>query len=257
MARRGATQAFRAAVAVLVVVACSSYGANIEGDPVSLAELGDSGGASYQAATLEEIAAESELLLEVEVLDVKRSRFNTADGAFPSLSQVEEYGMSDWNVTTDVDVKVVRVLKSADPTVSVAEGRTFTLTVGGGQVTVLLDPERANAIGVTDDEVLGGGEHVEGDTSPPDIEISRPVTEPVEVTFGYGSGVDLAEGDKVVIFLARVEFDGFGDSPSFTGWVPVHPDGVLYASGDGRWLTDRSSGEAVDVEALALLVGSG
>ena len=219
------TNGVRAALVVglaLAVAACVAsarnddsrgYGDNGIPDPTSTGEIGGGGGASYLSLTIEEIAAASTALVEVKIVDILPSRFNTSDGKFPSLEDLESFGITPLEVYTEARIDVLEVLSGK----GVTEG-TAVLVIGGGRYETLLDPDRANAVGMRE-----GAD-------------DRLVTQPQEIVFGTSTGLDLLQGDVVTLLLTEITVHGYAGSRDGTALTVTHPDGVLSPSTDGKWL---------------------
>ena len=247
------------AAIALVASACASYGVDTAPDPVSTAELTGVGGATYLDLTSEEIRGRAGLVLDATVIDVRRSRLNTDDGAFPPAEVLEERGVTSLDVVTDVVVGVVDVLDARRGVVGVpSPGDRFTITVGGGRFVTRLGVARARALGMTDSSVIVPTtvepvvcpEH-EPHCGPPQIEVETPVTAPVDFVYGSSPGERLTEGERVVVFLERVPLRRYGGG-TFEAWVPVHPAGILRPTEDGRWEA-RGTGETYAPGDLTLL----
>jgi hypothetical protein len=244
----GRTAQIALVVAALAVNACvgtgggeisfEADGTNIAEEPTSLDELGGLGGGSHLDSSAEEIASSSDVAIEAEIVDVQKSYLNTEDGRFPSGTEIGARGLSDLEVLTDVVVRVVRTVAAANPDYGHSPGTLLTITVGGGSFETMLDLEQATALGMTND----------GDDDSPDDAGGA-----VYFTYGRSPGLNLTEGDRVVVFLLKHNIRGFGESaPMLTLLSPAHPLGVFRDGDDGIWRDPR--GREVDLEALAVLV---
>ncbi len=230
------------------VVDPSSFGTNLGPEPSSTAELRSLGGATYLPMDLPELRQTASLVVEATVVDVHRSRLNTADGLFPSLDELRARGLANLDVLTDVDLEVIDVV-DVRPGVDAAPrpGERFTITVGGGEYTTTLDVERARAIGMTDVEVVVPPTReplvcpsIEPDCGPPEVEVETPVTAPADLTYGRAPGEILTEGDRVVLSLVRLPLRRY-EGGTTEVWGPVHPVGVLRPTDDGRWKAPGSA----------------
>ncbi len=244
-------------VFLLVLAACqgvdqtveaSSFGANLGPDPSSTSELRSQGGATYLPMEIDELRQAADLVVEATVVDVHRSRLNTADGLFPSIGELEARGVTNLDVLTDVDLDVVDVVDTRPGVEGGPQpGERLTVTVGGGEYTTILDAERARAIGMTDVVVVvpPTSEPLvcpsnEPDCGPPEAEIETPVTGPAALTYGRAPGEILTEGERMIVYLVRVALRRY-EGGTMEVWGPVHPAGILRPSDDGRW---RAPGDA-------------
>ncbi|HEX9854780.1 MAG TPA: hypothetical protein VGC47_05655 [Acidimicrobiia bacterium] len=193
--------------------------------------------------TIEEIASAAEAVLVAKIVDVKRSRVNTADGIFPSAAELGESPIGDLIVLTDVEVDVTEMLRATSPELNFDEGASVALTIGGGSYTTVLSAEQADILGMT-------GDH---DSAALDAELVPQAADDLTITYGNAPAASLAEGEVVVLFLVEHQIDGFGDTPQLTLLAPVHPDAILRPDGVGGWL--GPGGEAADLPALIELVG--
>ncbi|MCI0545286.1 MAG: hypothetical protein L0Z49_12730 [Actinobacteria bacterium] len=240
----------------LIASACSSpaYGRNIGPDPISLRELGGLGGASLEPLDPTDAAARSELAMEIEVVDIKRTTLNTPDGRFPSADQLEKLGISDLSAGTDVVVRVRDFLGSSREDLAFDEGSLVTLTIGGGRYDTVIDNQQAQLLGMT--EVVDGSsaEHNEGETATPDVEVEVPVVgDSFEVSWGHSPVHSFSEGDVLILFLVEFQAPGYDRGP-LTLLGPIHPSGVLVKDGDG-WKVEGGDAQ-VDVNALVEALGS-
>lgn len=246
------------ALAVLVS-ACASYGVNTAPDPSSTAELaGVGGGATSMALTLDQVRERADLVLEARVVDVRRSRLNTADGAFPSAESLETRGVSRLDVLTDVEVEVLDVLDARSRTGIPSSGDRFVIIVGGGRFETRLDLRRARALGMTESTVIVPTTieppvcpENEPDCGPPEIERETPVTAPVDLTYGMSPGERFTEGETALVYLERLALRTY-EGGTFEAWVPVHPIGILRPTGDGRWQAPGSDGSRAPEHLLLL-----
>ncbi len=260
----------RVVVFLLVLAACrgvdqtvepSSFGTNQGPDPSSTAELRGPGDAIYPPMEITELRRTADLVVEATVVDVHRSRLNTADGLFPSIGELEVRGVTNLDVLTDVDLDVVDVVDTRPGLEDAPRpGDRFTITVGGGEYTTTLDVGRARAIGMTDVVVVvpPTSEPLvcpsnEPDCGPPETEFETPVTAPAALTYGRAPGEVLTEGDLVILFLVRVAVRRY-EGGTVQIWGPVHPAGVLIPAGDDRWRVGGGSA-AYTRQDLTLLTG--
>jgi hypothetical protein len=86
--------------------------------------------ASIERKTLDELIAESTLIVIGELETVYPSRWSTADGKFPTDAWIEDVmdAMRDYTIYTEVDILVTRVLKGE------LAGKTVRVRTFGGQV---------------------------------------------------------------------------------------------------------------------------
>jgi len=215
-------------------------GENLLPDPVSTKEL-TGGGGSLVPLDPDELPFVTDLVVEVTVLDVRPSHLTTPDGRFPVIDpsrgpeQIQKVLPE-----TDVVVDVVRVL-AIRPAAAVEgwnEEERAVVTLFGGRFVTMLGPEEATALGVL---VPVGPE------GPGQAESEGPPTGPVEFAIGLGPSEDVAEGDRLVLFL-RTEESSSGKSVV----RPVHPLGVV----DAVVGASRLDGSPIDVEALAVVVAA-
>ncbi len=233
---------------VLVAGACAAGASedfvadrtNIAAEPTSLADLRGLGGGSYIEMTAEEIAAISEVMLEAVVIDIKKSRLNTADGLFPTGAEIEANGFGPLVVLTDVEVRVVRTFGAVPTGFDFSPGETITVTVGGGMYRTVLDADQIEAIGLASGADTG-------------IEGGVPTEPGSEFVWGTSPDENLSEGDTVMILLARQEIPGFAGSPSLRVLSPTHPFGVFHRNGSDQWVDPR--GRVIDTEKLPDLLG--
>lgn len=241
---------------IVMVASCSGappdYGANVGPEPDSLSDVSGLGGGSWELLTLDEIAALADGVLEVEVVDVMKTRLNTHDGRFPTSDELEQFGLRQLVPLTDVKVKVVRSVATSSPDLRWDKGEELIITVGGGLYETVLDQRQARLLGITDAETPETlPDHTEGESSPPDVETEVPV-ESDAVPFSWGTspeGLRLTEGETVVLFVHEVTIGGYL-SPQQTYLGVIHPRGVLSPS-NGQWV-DPLDGRPVDLDALVV-----
>ncbi len=224
-------------------------------DPTSTADLAAGGGASLGPILPAELAELTDLVVEVEVVDVQPSRLNTADGGFPNAADLaatakEGHPLVGLEVFTPVDVRILGVAAAA-PEVTPPGPGSFLVEVGGGAVTATLDTDQARLLGVL--EVPDGARE-----GPGAVEVEQPATGPVDITWGYGPSAVLTEGARYVLFLARSEVERYDGSGTDLRWTVVDPAGVFEPTEDGGWKPQRdfASGPVALSDVVALVAGS-
>lgn len=241
-------------MAAVVLAGCAGggYGDNLGSEPTSLSDLSALGGASHTQRTINEIAGFSHLAVEVEVLDVKKTRLNTHDGRFPSEEDLALRGLDGLVALTDVSVRVIRTIASAEDVNAIAPGEEITITLGGGLYDTVVNQEQATILGIQEVTLAGEPrEHVEGEDAPPDVEVETPIqSDRVPLTWGHSPSVEMAEGETLVLFLVDTTVSGYlTDDEDFM--TVFHPRGVLRGSGD-RW-SDPIDGTLVNLNQIKVL----
>ena len=242
----------------LVLSACAGEvtdgGTALVSDPRSTADVAVAGGGSLGPILPAELADLSDLVVEVEVVDVKPSVLNTTDGRFPSATELaakagEGHPLVGLEVSTPVEVRVVDVLAAA-PGTSPPGTKTLVVTVAGGAVRGILDPTQARLLGVL--EVPEGIQE-----GPGAEEVEVPATGPVDFTWGYAPSETLTEGGRYVLFLSRTETVRYDGSGTDLRWTVVDPAGVFEQDAEGRWRPQRSFASGpVDLSTVVSLVAT-
>jgi hypothetical protein len=215
-------------------------------DPRSLGELALTGGATEAPMGFEDIARVSELVVHVRVADVRPSRLNTGDGAFPTGASIRSDGLGELTVFTEVALDVVDVLAVLAEVSEPTEGHVLTIVVGGGAVFPRLDADQVAALGLV--RVVETRPNPDGEGF---IQVEAPIEGPLD-DFVWGSAPhgDLVEGRQVIIFLQRIGIPSYDGETTFDVWGPVHADGILHPSQAG-WVTLEGEAAPLD-EMLAI-----
>ncbi len=253
---RVGTTVILGAALLVALAACSEAPSPSVPDPTSTADLAVAGGASYPPLSPTDLAERAEVIAEVEVIDVKPSITNTADGGFPDAAQLtakaeKGHPLAGLTVTTPVEVRVLEVLSVA-PRVTFPIDDEMVIYVAGGAITATLDETQARLLGIsTVDEAE--------DLDRPQPEV--PVTGPVDITWGQAPSVVLVEGDTYVVFLAERDLPSYTGAGSKRAWRLGHPADVWERSPDG-WkpqapLRDARSAVAADLSEMVVLVRNG
>lgn len=233
--------------ALVAVTSCSAetpdqaaaHTPNLGVDPTSTLELEGVGGMTELDWTVKEIAARSQALVRVEVVDVERSVFNTSDGGLPAAEDLNGIDMSALEVYTPVRVRLVEDAVGQVPVTK--QGQEFTILVGGGQFITDVNAEQAKALGLLKMVDEDGNDFVPKEGVPGDgIEV--PADGPVEgVRFGIGPAVALSEGDRVSIFLTPTTITGYRGAGDIEMLAPTHSRAVIQ---------DLTADEATTLSAL-------
>ncbi len=255
---RARTTIMLGAAALLVgLSACSGTpGARTVTDPTSTADLAVAGGAGFRPLSPPDLAARADVIAKVEVIDVKPSVANTANGAFPDANQLAAkaergHPLAGLTVSTPVEVRILEVLSTA-PGTAFPPGDTMVISVAGGAITATLDEAQARLLGASTEA---------GAEGPGQPETEVPVTGPVEITWGQAPGVVLVEGETYVLFLAERELADYAGTNANRAWRLGHPADVWETSSDGwRPQTPLWNGQGAvtaDLDEMIALVRTG
>ncbi len=212
-------------------------------DPKSTAELGSSGG-TIEPITANDLVARSGAVVEATVVDVHRSRPNTADGTLPSIDIAQgPEQLHRLYALTDVSIRVENVVAAVAPWSKGWEADdVIIITLTGGTLTRILSPAETRALGVL--VVDEAGPEREGSQ----VEVYP--DEPVEFESGTGPFEQLTEGDSVLLFLAQLSYPIFGSDDRLSLITPTHPSGIFSRS-DGGWAPGFPLDSPVDPITLA------
>ncbi len=213
-------------------------------DPKSTAELG-SGGGTIEPITANELVARSGAVVEATVVDVHRSRPNTADGTLPSIDIAQGPEQLDrLYALTDVSIRVENVVAAVAPWSKGWEAEDeIIITLTGGTLTRILSPQEARALSVLVVVDEAGSEREE-------FQVEVYPDKPVEFESGTGLFEQLTEGDSVLLFLTQLSYPIFGSDDRFSLITPTHPSGIFSRS-DGGWAPGFPLDSAVDPITLA------
>ncbi|MFQ5523935.1 MAG: hypothetical protein ACE5F5_10200 [Acidimicrobiia bacterium] len=171
-------------------------GENLAPDPRSTRDLLGGGGGTLVSLRFADIPRVSDLAVIADVVDIRPSRLNTPDGKFPPIDPnrgpEQTFGLLP---ETPVVVKVVEVLAERPAVPSgwkAGEGRE--IVIHGGYFRTMLGPEEAAALGIL---------VTKGPEGPGLVAEEGPPTEPVDYNIGLSPSVDLAEGQRLLMFLRR------------------------------------------------------
>lgn len=217
---------------VLLLAACGgSASTNVSSevlgpDPESTADLGSSGG-SIEPITTDDLVARTGAVVEVKVLDVHRSRPNTADGTLPPIDTARgPEQLQRLYALTDVSLRIDQVVAAvAGWATNWQEGDEIDITLIGGRLTRILSPDEARALGVI---------VVDEEASTEEFEVEVYPDEPVDFESGSGLFEHLVEGDSVLLFLTQLSYPIFESSDQFLLITTSHPSGVFSRS-DAGW----------------------
>lgn len=149
-------------------------------------------------ATVDDLVERSRLVAVGEVRAIGRPHFNSEDGGFweDALVDQEGYVPAATSIFRDVVFEIEDVLGAEDP--AVAPGDLLTFAVRGGQLLVTLEDSEAQALEFED----GAGDYV----------------------FSAEAPVDLAVGERVLVFLDQKPIDGLYDGRygERFEWFPTH-----------------------------------
>jgi len=238
------------------------FGINFSGDPSSLTELKGLGGGTEAPLTTDQMVRQADSVLEVSVVDIKRSYLNTANGAFPSEPELAGGAVDELLVLTDVEVRVLRDRskgrltgkgpfdgkslhlgkRTGDGSGTALAGELMTVTVMGGAIQTRLSHGQATALGVMEvvEQFPDRSHH---STEHPDIEIERPATGQIDdFSYGISPSVSMSEGDDVVLVLETIEVPMVGGG-QMSVLSLAHSSSVLHAgTAPGEWRVGTENG---------------
>ena len=233
---------------LVLLIACGGDTSTIDSEPIgpnpkSTAELG-SGGGTIEPITANDLVARSGAVVEATVVDVHRSRPNTADGTLPSIDIAQgPEQLHRLYALTDVSIRIENVVAAVAPWSKGWEADDeIIITLTGGTLTRILSPQEARALGVL--VVDEAGSEREGS------EVEVYPDEPVEFESGTGLFEQLTEGDSVLLFLTQLSYPIFGSDDRFSLITPTHPSGIFSRS-DGGWTPGFPLDSPVDPITLA------
>ncbi len=256
----------------LIVAACGSSPTPSSGidelpEPTSTLDLRGGGSGSLALIDLADLVFISTAAVEATVVDVRRSRANTPDGTFPKIDTSRGHEqLIDLYALTDIEIRVEAVLGDRGELEGVlVAGETVTITIFGGMLRTVLQPDEARALGVkvelgeqpVDPDAESGVDPDQTSRTPnPEEPVEVFPTEPVPFESGFSPVESLTEGDRVILFLSSDQQVGFGGGPPIEIITISHPVGVFRQNGEGAWVSDLAApGDPGDALELAGRVG--
>lgn len=227
-------------------------------EPTSTQELAGAGGGTVQPIDLAELPSMSTVAVEATVVDVRRSYANTEDGRFPEIdTSAGPDQLRGLYPLTDIQIRIEAVLGDRDGLEGAFKpGDLVVVTIHGGILHTVLQPDEAKALGV----LVTPGEKPADVASDPE-EASRPPDpknevevfpdEPTPFAIGVAPDENLAEGDRVILFLTQSTKRAFAGADPIDVITVAHPYGVFHQTEEGLWLSDMAPDPEVDATLLA------